>query len=164
MSQIGSGSFSNVVTPRFSDNKHFNVTHPSEPETKSSELSSSNMEANTGKEVYSEDGNLSNSQLHADYNQDEAKDQVHFDKISSHCMDKSAAKSEMGRLHICGPQTNNCLPCLVCLTSEDEKTKPLAPHSKTFKKRPSFKLSFKRREGQANSALCKYFWHFLILN
>ncbi|KAL3525981.1 hypothetical protein ACH5RR_014353 [Cinchona calisaya] len=153
MSQIGSGSLSNVVTPRYSDNRHFNVAHPSDPETKSSEPSSSNLETNKGKEVSAEEGNLKNYQLQADDNQHETKDQAHFDKVSSHCVDTSPAKSETGRLHTCGPQTNNCLPCLVCSTSRDEKTKSLAPHSTISKKRVSFKLSFNRREGQTNSAL-----------
>lgn len=153
LSQFGSGSLSDVVTPRHSDNRHFNVAYPSDPEVKSSGPSSSNLGANTGKEVFAQEGNINNAQLQADDNQEQAKDQAHFDKISSHCVDKSAVKSEMAKLHTCGPQTQNCLPCLVCSTSREEKTKSSAPHSTIFKKRPSFKLSFKRREGQASSAL-----------
>lgn len=153
MSQIGSGSFSNVATPRYSDNRYFSVAHASDPEIKLSEPSSSSLEANTGKEVSAEEGKLNNSQLQADDNQDEEKDQAHSDKVSSHFADRNAAKSETGKLHTCGPQANNCLPCLVCSTSQDEKTKSHAPHARNFKKRPSFKLSFKRKEGQASSAL-----------
>ncbi|KAL3526475.1 hypothetical protein ACH5RR_011131 [Cinchona calisaya] len=154
MSQIGGGSLSTVVTPRYSDNRHFNVIHSSDPVTKSTEPLPSNLEADTVKEVSSEEANLNNSQLQADYNQDEAKDKAHFDKVSSQFMDKSAENSVTGRLHAVGPQTNtNCLPCLVCSTSPDEKIKSLGPQSKSFKKRASFKLSFKRREGQASSTI-----------
>ncbi|XP_071914818.1 uncharacterized protein [Coffea arabica] len=154
MSQIESGSLSDVVTPRYSDNRHFNVAYPSDPEVKPSGTSSSNLEANTAKEDSAREGNMNNAQLQADDHQEQAKDQAHFDIVSSHSVDRSAVKSETAKLHNCGPQAHNCLPCLVCSTSREEKTaKSLAPHSTNFKKRSSFKLSFKRREGQASSAL-----------
>lgn len=150
ISQLGSGS--TVVTPRFSDNKHFNVTVPSDPPVKLGEPSFRSSETSNARET-----SRSNSLVQADDHCNEAKDPSQVDS-----MDGSPERAESSStLHNCGLLPNSLLPCLACSASSEEKNKAAGPHSPIVKKRLSIKLSFKKKEGLAHSSISKYLYFFL---
>ncbi|CAI9109603.1 OLC1v1009452C1 [Oldenlandia corymbosa var. corymbosa] len=143
-----------AVTPRCSDEKHSNVTFIDDSLAKPAELSSDNLETNPVLEITHKEDSLLSFKRPTDDNHNSVKDLAHLNHASPIGLDERGANNAVGRiLHNCGNQANHCLPCLVCSTSPDEKTKPLAPRAATFKKRASFKLSFKRREGQPSSTI-----------
>lgn len=146
ISQLGSGS--TVVTPRSSDNKHFNATVPSDPPVKFGEPSFRNLETCNARE-----SSQSNPLVQVDDHCNEAKDPSQVDKPSADCMDGSPGRAEPAALHNCGLLPNSLLPCLACSASSDEKNKATGSHSPNVKKKLSIKLSFRKKEGLAHSSI-----------
>ena len=62
----------------------------------------------------------------------------------------------------CGILQNTCLPCLASTVPSIEKKKSLSPSgTPSSRRKPSLKLSFKWREGNATPTLCEFFTFFL---
>ncbi|KAK4841506.1 hypothetical protein QYF36_011121 [Acer negundo] len=81
----------------------------------------------------------------------EAKQPVFLDEISS-SVDEGSGKDE-GLLDNCGILPSNCLPCLASTVPSIEKRRPLISSPPRAIKKVASKLSFKWRDGHANSTL-----------
>ena len=81
--------------------------------------------------------------------QDETRNTVLLDIDSTQCVDQS------GPLHNCGLLPNTCLPFLASVPSE-EKRQPQSPTTPGSRKKTASLFSFKWRDEQATSALCKF--------
>ncbi|GMH31150.1 hypothetical protein Nepgr_032993 [Nepenthes gracilis] len=84
-------------------------------------------------------------------NSTEVKHPVFLDEISS-SVDENASKED-GILDNCGIIPNNCLPCLASTVHSVEKRRSLVSSPPSARKKMPLKLSFKWKEGHANSAL-----------
>lgn len=148
---------STVVTPRCSDSVNHNGGCLSFASTDPS-LTQPCSEAEENNLVGDVDGNvnmMTGSLMKSGDPQREGKVHVSVNDVSSsQCVDESASGEEMGMLHNCGLLQNNCLSCLVGTTStSDEKRKSLVSSPR---KKPSLRLSFKWKDGQANPTICKH--------
>lgn len=155
------GSFSTGVSPRFSDFVYHNGNAASDLSEKHEQPNgseeSSVVKEGVVKRYFSADSQLkSNSQTEMD-------DPSLNDK-TPRSMD-GGARVETGIFHNCGRQ-NPCLPCLACVASSDEKKKSLNPISPRSRKKSSLTqmLSFKWRETNSSSALCKLFYLVYTVN
>ncbi|OVA09110.1 protein of unknown function DUF1336 [Macleaya cordata] len=83
----------------------------------------------------------------------DAKRPVSHDEISTHSVDESVSRGPGGILDNCGILPNTCLPCLASTVSSMDKRRSLSPGPPSTRKKASLKLSFKWREGNANSTL-----------
>ncbi|KAH7570185.1 hypothetical protein JRO89_XS05G0063700 [Xanthoceras sorbifolium] len=92
-------------------------------------------------------------QLNSDGLSSEAKQPVFLDEISS-SVDEGSGKDE-GLLDNCGILPSNCLPCLASTVPSVEKRRPLISSPPRALKKAASKLSFKWRDGHANSTLYK---------
>ncbi|KAK2636313.1 hypothetical protein Ddye_031105 [Dipteronia dyeriana] len=81
----------------------------------------------------------------------EAKKPVFLDEISS-SVDEGSGKDE-GLLDNCGILPSNCLPCLASTVPSIEKRRPLTSSPPRALKKVASKLSFRWRDGHANSTL-----------
>ncbi|KAL5826550.1 hypothetical protein ACOSQ3_018396 [Xanthoceras sorbifolium] len=90
-------------------------------------------------------------QLNSDGLSSEAKQPVFLDEISS-SVDEGSGKDE-GLLDNCGILPSNCLPCLASTVPSVEKRRPLISSPPRALKKAASKLSFKWRDGHANSTL-----------
>ncbi|KAK4367478.1 hypothetical protein RND71_011270 [Anisodus tanguticus] len=139
------GSFSNGVSPSFSDFVYHNGNATSDI--------TESQEPNVVKEGAAKRNSSADSQLKFNNPQNEMDDPSPNDK-TPRSMDQGGARVETGIFHNCGRQ-NPCLPCLACVASSDEKKKSLNPSSPRFWKKSSLTqmLSFKWRETTSSSAL-----------
>ncbi|XP_060191957.1 uncharacterized protein LOC132621639 isoform X1 [Lycium barbarum] len=136
-----SGSFSNGVSPRFSDLVYHNGNATSDlPES---------QERNVVKEGAAKRN--SSAELKSNNPQNEMDD---LNDKTPRSVDQGGARVETGIFHNCGRQ-NPRLPCLARVASSDEKKKSLNPSSPRFRKKSSLTqmLSFKWRETNSSSAL-----------
>lgn len=78
---------------------------------------------------------------------------IFVNEISSPA-DGTVGKDE-GLLDNCGIIPSNCLPCLASTVPPVEKRSSLCSSPPSARKRVTSKLSFRWREGHANSNLCK---------
>ncbi|MCE0482479.1 hypothetical protein HAX54_041276 [Datura stramonium] len=147
-----SGSFSNGVSPRFSDFVHHNGNASSDLSEKHEQLNGS-QEPSVVKEGAAKRNSSADSQLKSNNPQNEMDDPSLNDK-TPRSMDQGGARVETGIFHNCGRQ-NPCLPCLACVASSDEKKKSLNLSSPRSRKKSSLTqiLSFKWRETNSSSAL-----------
>ncbi|KAL8142373.1 hypothetical protein V2J09_015405 [Rumex salicifolius] len=81
----------------------------------------------------------------------EAKHPVFIDEIASSADENS--NKEAGILENCGIIPSNCLPCLASTVPSIEKRSSLSSSPQNSRKKAALKLSFKWKEGHANSAL-----------
>lgn len=131
-SQSGSGSFSNMISPRFYDIVCNNGNTALDPPGKH-EQSFASMEPNAVKEGSVKEKSTTDPQLKSNNPEKKMKGPGHIDKTSSRCVDKNAARAE-GIHH--------------------EKRKSAISSSSGTRKKSSLTniLSFTRREGSSNSA------------
>ncbi|XP_052186515.1 uncharacterized protein LOC127797555 isoform X4 [Diospyros lotus] len=73
--------------------------------------------------------------------------------ISSVASHGEGAGREQGLLNNCGILPNNCLPCLASTVPTVDKRRSLSSSPLSARKKASFKLSFKWREGNSNGAI-----------
>ncbi|OVA11944.1 protein of unknown function DUF1336 [Macleaya cordata] len=76
---------------------------------------------------------------------------VYLDELTSDSVDASAGGKEGGILDHCGILQNTCLPCLASTVPSIDKRKSLSPSSPGTKKKAAMKLSFRWKEGHANT-------------
>ncbi|KAA8548033.1 hypothetical protein F0562_004706 [Nyssa sinensis] len=152
-----------ILSPRYSS--HINSSNrisskpPANLQPKSSGVSVGNSEHDFGVDVAKQvnptivQPNDADSQMKLDDPQNEVKNPVLMDEISTDCVDESSGRDETGVMHNCGLIPNVCLPFLPSTIPSDDKRRPLSPSSTSARKKLSLKLSFKWREGHVNSAL-----------
>ncbi|XP_009759222.1 uncharacterized protein LOC107773918 [Nicotiana tabacum] len=146
------GSFSNGVSPRFSDFVYHNGNATSDLLAKH-EQPFGCEEPNVVKEDVAKRNSSADSQFKSNNPQNEMGGPSPIDK-TPRSMDRVGARVETGFFHNCGSQ-NPCLPCLACVASSDEKKKSLNPSSPRTRRKSSLTqmLSFKWRETTSSSAL-----------
>lgn len=155
------GSFSTGVSPRFSDLVYHNGNAASDLPEKHEQPYGS-QEPSVVKEGGAKRNSSADSQLKSN-SQNEIDDPTPNDK-TPRSMD-GGARVETGIFHNCGRQ-NPCLPILACVASSDEKKKSLNLSSPRSRKKSSLTqmLSFKWRETNSSSALCKLFYLVYTVN
>lgn len=166
-------SISSISSPRACTHKNYNAfvpcIPPSDQQLKAKEPIVENSEEYVVGEVSKNGGTLflaskdADSVLKSDDPQNEVKKPVFLDEISIVCVDESGKENETGVLDNCGLLPNNCLPCLASAVSSVDKRRSLSPSHPIARRKPSLKLSFKRREGHATPPLCESHLPFLSL-
>lgn len=156
-------SISSISSPRACTHKNYNAfvpcIPPSDQQLKAKELIVENSEEYVVGEVSKNGGTLflaskdADSVLKSDDPQNEVKKPVFLDEISIVRVDESGKENETGVLDNCGLLPNNCLPCLASAVSSVDKRRSLSPSHPITRRKPSLKLSFKRREGHATPPL-----------
>ncbi|RVW46458.1 hypothetical protein CK203_067172 [Vitis vinifera] len=156
-------SISSISSPRACTHKNYNAfvpcIPPSDQQLKAKEPIVENSEEYVVGEVSKNGGTLflaskdADSVLKSDDPQNEVKKPVFLDEISIVCVDESGKENETGVLDNCGLLPNNCLPCLASAVSSVDKRRSLSPSHPIARRKPSLKLSFKRREGHATPPL-----------
>lgn len=152
------GSFSSGVSPRFSDFVYHNGNAASDLSEKHEQTyGSQDVKEGAAKRNSSADSQLKSN------SQNEMDDPSPNDKMPRSA--DGGARAETGIFHNCGRQ-NPCLPCLACVATSDEKKKSLNPTSPRSRKKSSLTqmLSFKWRETNSSSALCKPFYLVYTVN
>ncbi|KAL6960681.1 hypothetical protein U1Q18_038445 [Sarracenia purpurea var. burkii] len=157
VSQHGSdiGYISAVSSPRFSSHINYNniisVKTLSELQPKPNGVSVGTSDKNLeGEDAKNSLLKVDDPLLKVD-GQNEVKTPVFLDEISTQCVNGRGRYDETGALHNCGLLPNTCLPCLTSSDPFDEKRRSICPS--TPRKKTALKLSFKRRDGQANYTL-----------
>jgi len=152
------GSFSTGVSPRFSDFVYHNGNAASDLSEKHEQPYGS-QEPSVVKEGVVKRNSSADSQLKSN-SQNEMDDPSLNDKTPRSI--DGGARVETGIFHNCGRQN----PCLPCLASSDEKKKSLNPISPRSRKKSSLTqmLSFKWRETNSSSALCKLVYLVYTVN
>ncbi|XP_052186513.1 uncharacterized protein LOC127797555 isoform X3 [Diospyros lotus] len=90
------------------------------------------------------------SRLKSVASMNEGREPTYWDEVSS--VDEGAGR-EQGLLNNCGILPNNCLPCLASTVPTVDKRRSLSSSPLSARKKASFKLSFKWREGNSNGAI-----------